>query len=626
MRLLNAKDFTLTYFNDERTVPEYAILSHTWSDDEVTFRDLAELSREKLVLRRAYEKVQKTCTKALEWGLEWVWMDTCCIDQTSSAELSEAINSMYQWYRQSAVCYAYLFDVEAVEEDFLPGRGINQGHLHRKLSFNKARWFTRGWCLQELLAPRNMEFYNKNWECIGSKHDLKTPISLVTGIDEYGLFIPDLSVLSVAHRMSWAARRQTTRPEDVAYCLLGIFNINMPLLYGEGLVRAFGRLQEEIMRRTEDHSIFAWSGIGTDFGNDMVGFLAPHPSAFSYGKVDLCELPKHVEPLSITGRGIRAQVPLIRQAGHGENYVAIIGCYKSGSSKSYYAIPVTCLKKSSDVYRRRSPDLQTVSFKEAESATLSAIFLLRHSKPTHLEDKDTTQVWFSLLEMRDCIYKIKGTFPSSLWNVGRRVFAFSPSDFKGYPRMAVAFTNADGKGFVLRIDIDLLEGISAHLVEFTEPIFKGPVNSDIEAELASIPLTNDKLHNYKSKLVMGKHTVTASVERNIVFEQDLYEVKIFIRYQLNHLSVSSNLQLAYLNRTPFDLNSELHQPVEEHISLSKSRSSSRLQERKMLAWSGVRVHTRTRIWRTYGRWTIRNLGLQNVPKGQKLGPDIRIDE
>lgn len=117
-----------------------------------------------------------------------------------------------------------------------------------------------------------MQFYNKHWAYIGSKYSLKTPISTVTGIDEYGLFIPDLSVLSVAHRMSWAAHRQTTRPEDTAYCLLEIFNINMPLLYGEGELGAFGRLQEEIMRRTEDHSKFAWKEIGTDFGNDMMDF------------------------------------------------------------------------------------------------------------------------------------------------------------------------------------------------------------------------------------------------------------------------------------------------------------------------------------------------------------------
>ena len=532
MRLLNARTFQLESFNDERKIPEYAILSHTWGEYEVTFRDLAELSLEQLSLKEGYDKVEKSCTKSLELGLEWVWMDTCCIDQSSSAELSEAINSMYQWYRQSSVCFAYLYDVYSVEEDFLPDRIIDQGHFHRKQYFHWARWFTRGWCLQELLAPRNMQFYNKHWAYIGSKYSLKNSISTVTGIDEYGLFIPDLSVLSVAHRMSWAAHRQTTRPEDIAYCLLGIFNINMPLLYGEGELRAFGRLQEEIMRRTEDHSIFAWKGIGTDFGNDMVGFLAPHPSAFRYGKVGLSELPKRVEPLSITGRGIRAHVPLIRQESSAENYLAVIGCSSSESPKSYYAIPVTPLKKSGDIYRRRAPDLQTVSLIEAENANVKTIFLLRHSKPTHLEDKDTIQVWFSLLEMRDCIYRIKGAFPASKWNFGRRVFAFSPSDWEeslGRLSAAVAFTNADRKGFVLMINLDLSKAFSTlQLAEFEEPIFEDPSHFNLQSELRSIMEINKKNLHYESKLDLGRHTVTALVERNIVFEQELYEVRITI--------------------------------------------------------------------------------------------------
>jgi hypothetical protein len=527
MRLLNAETFTCADFNNEGTIPDYAILSHTWGVDEVTFKDLAELSREQLVSKRAWEKVAKCCTKAIQWDLEWVWIDTCCIDQSSSAELSEAINSMYQWYRKSAVCYAYLSGVDSVEEDFLSGKVIDQGHS----SFDKARWFSRGWCLQELLAPRNMQFYNMRWEYIGSKDSLKERISTITHVDEYGLFIPDLSVLSVAERMSWAAHRQTTREEDIAYCLLGIFNINMPLLYGEGQTRAFGRLQEEIMKRTEDHSILAWSGKGTDFRNDMVGFLAPHPSAFSYGKIDLRDLPKHdlaqafprhvieAAPLSITGRGICAELPLIHCRPHGVDYLAVIGCQKSGSPESYYAIPVTRLKKSSDVFRRRSPDLQTVSLDEAEKTPLMTIFLLRHSKPTHLEIKDTTQVWLSLLEMRDCIYKIKSAYPPSLWNVDRRAFAFSPQDKEVYPRMALAIANRKGKGFVLKIDLNPL---CAHLIEFNEPISEEP--DMIEKEL----LIHDNFHVCKSSLVLGQNTVTASIQERSVLGQGLYEVKISI--------------------------------------------------------------------------------------------------
>lgn len=306
----------------------------------------------------------------------------------------------------------------------------------------------------------------------------------------------------------------------------------MPLLYGEGELRAFGRLQEEIMRRTEDHSIFAWKGIGTDFGNDMVGFLAPHPSAFRYEKVGLSELPKRVEPLSITGRGIRAHVPLIRREGSAENYLAVIGCSSSESPKSYYAIPVTPLKKSGDVYRRRAPDLQTVSHIEAENANVKTIFFLRHSKPTHLEDKYTIQVWFSLLEMRDCIYRIKGAFPASKWNFGRRVFAFSPPDWEESSERlsaAVAFTNADGKGFVLIINLDLSKALSTlWLAKFEEPIFEDSSHFNLESELRSIVGINKKHLHYESRLDLGQHTATASVEQNVVFEQKLYEVRITI--------------------------------------------------------------------------------------------------
>jgi hypothetical protein len=543
MRLLNAKDFTkrkitLKEFNDDSTTPDYAILSHTWDDDEIKLRDLEGLTRRQLMRKKAYSKLENCCIKTLDWDLEWVWIDTCCIDQQSSAELSEAINSMYQWYRQSAVCFACLSDVSCCEDDFGPEIIDNpyQQESGPISTFYSARWFTRGWCLQELLAPRNMQFFNMNWDYIGSKRGLKTHISLATDIDAYSLFVPDLSVLSVAYRMTWAAPRKTTREEDIAYCLLGIFNINMPLLYGEGQLRAYGRLQEEIMRRTEDHSMFAWSGagIGTDFRNDIVGFLAPHPSAFKDNKAELHELPRDVEPLSITGRGIRAQLPLVPQDDEGKNYLAVIGCRESHSSyhvpahSSYYAIPITRLKESSDIYRRTSPDLQTVSL--TEDATLSTLFLLRHSKPTHLEDKDTTQVWLSSLEMRRCFYKIKGTFPSFFWNVDRRVFAFSPADFEVHPQMAIAFTNSGGQGFVLIMEVDLKRrSCTNNLVELIQPNIQEAAKFNISKQLSSMISKSKRVHDSYGHLVLGQHSIKASVERIVVFEQELFEVRISIR-------------------------------------------------------------------------------------------------
>lgn len=226
-------------------------------------------------------------------------------------------------------------------------------------------------------------------------------------------------------------------------------------------------------------------------------------------------------------------MPLIRQEGSAENYLAVIGCSSSESPTCYYAIPVTPLKKLGDVYRRRAPDLQTVRLIEAENANVKTIFLLRHSKPTHLEDKDTTQVWFSLLEMRDCIYRIKGAFPAPKWNFGRRVFAFSPSDWEeslGRLSAAVAFANADGKGFVLIINLDIAKALSTlRLTEFKEPTFEDQQHFDLESELRSIAEINEEHLHSMAQLDLGQRTVTASVERNVVFEQELYEVRITIR-------------------------------------------------------------------------------------------------
>ena len=168
---------------------------------------------------------------------------SCCIDKTSSAELSEAINSMFRWYSRSKVCYAYLIDV--------PYDGFDD-------SLPKSCWFTRGWTLQELLAPSSVVFYSAEWTRIGDGEALISVLRNVTRIDE-GILLRTKSLgrVSVAEKMSWAATRETTRAEDMAYCLLGIFDINMPLLYGEGK-RAFQRLQEEILRNSQDQSLFAW--------------------------------------------------------------------------------------------------------------------------------------------------------------------------------------------------------------------------------------------------------------------------------------------------------------------------------------------------------------------------------
>ncbi|RSL45479.1 hypothetical protein CEP54_014253 [Fusarium duplospermum] len=192
------------------------------------------------------------------------------LDKEDSAELSEAINSMYQWYRDSTICYAYLEDVEMEDWD-------NSMSLQY---FTKSRWFTRGWTLQELIAPRTVEFYTSGWAEIGTKRSLIAQIETITGIPARILHGEKVSVCNVAQRMSWASKRQTTRREDRAYSLMGLFQINMPLLYGEG-DRAFVRLQEQILRQEEDYSIFAWTLHEDCLETILTGCLASSPSQFA---------------------------------------------------------------------------------------------------------------------------------------------------------------------------------------------------------------------------------------------------------------------------------------------------------------------------------------------------------
>jgi hypothetical protein len=271
MRLINSKSLEMGEFFDQN-IPPYAILSHTWGKAEVSFQDM---QRSEAQNKAGFPKILSCCEQAKYDGFEWVWVDTCCIDKTSSAELSEAINSMYAWYRDSEVCYALLEDVPRLNP-FFP-----------KKEFERARWFRRGWCLQELIAPSKVEFYAADWTEIGTKWSLRDQIEHITGIPSDVLRSPNLASYTIAQKMSWASDRATTRKEDQAYCLLGIFEISMPLLYGEG-ERAFLRLQEEILRQTEDYSLLLWAkerhcteyNASSPPPQGSLGVLAPSPKAF----------------------------------------------------------------------------------------------------------------------------------------------------------------------------------------------------------------------------------------------------------------------------------------------------------------------------------------------------------
>ncbi|KAH7920891.1 HET-domain-containing protein [Leucogyrophana mollusca] len=242
MYLLNTSTLQLEQPRD--ACPKYAILSHVWGEEEVTFRDINGPDAVKL---RGYAKIERCCAQALADGHKYAWVDTCCIDKSSSAELSEAINSMYRWYERAAVCYAYLADVPSDEDP-----------TDKDSKFRHSRYFKRGWTLQEVIAPWRVEFFAMDWIKIGTKASEISVIAEVTGVDSRVLSKTlSLAEVSVAKKMSWASRRDTTRIEDRAYSLMGIFGVHLPLLYGEG-ANAFIRLQHEIVRTSNDQSIFAW--------------------------------------------------------------------------------------------------------------------------------------------------------------------------------------------------------------------------------------------------------------------------------------------------------------------------------------------------------------------------------
>jgi hypothetical protein len=246
MRLLKRKDdgeFSLTKCLIDN-IPPYAILSHTWAadDEEVTFNDLMNHTGKN---KASYTKLHFCGEQAANDHLQYFWVDTCCIDKSSSAELTEAINSMFRWYQNAAKCYVYLSDVSTLGHD----KNDDLCWPTWKLAFRNSRWFTRGWTLQELIAPESVEFFSLEGIRLGDKRSMEQLVYEITSIPIRALRGHPLSDFSLAERMKWATKRKTTRQEDKAYCLLGIFDIHMPLIYGEGNEKAFTRLREEMEKQ-----------------------------------------------------------------------------------------------------------------------------------------------------------------------------------------------------------------------------------------------------------------------------------------------------------------------------------------------------------------------------------------
>ncbi|KAH8728029.1 heterokaryon incompatibility protein-domain-containing protein [Phaeosphaeriaceae sp. PMI808] len=345
MRLLNTSTFEFEEFLVNP--PYYAILSHTWEKDEVIFSDMQNGTARS---RNGAEKLWQCCQLAASQFYRYIWVDTCCINKESSAELSEAINSMYTYYEESLVCFVYL-DIE-----------IPLGYLTAE-DIRRARWTYRGWTLQEFLAPNRVLFYDKNWKFCGTRDDNCDMLAEAMNI-RAGLFrtfkdpvIKDIAMrqCSIAERMSWASERQTTRPEDIAYCLFGIFKVNLTPLYGEGGISAFKRLQEEIMKNSSDMSILAWSGRPLTAGYRRMSALALSPRQFSGGSRILFSDTSKIAPFGMTNKGLRVKVPLISKGSEDSDTIATIvlaNCVFRNHPPFPLGIRISKISADDDVYYR----------------------------------------------------------------------------------------------------------------------------------------------------------------------------------------------------------------------------------------------------------------------------------
>ncbi|XXG95104.1 hypothetical protein Hte_001364 [Hypoxylon texense] len=477
MRLLNTTSYRLESFDGEFK-PKYAILSHTWGNQEVLFEDIENYENLDWRRKSAWAKVEGSCRQASLDGYDYIWIDTCCINKSSSTELSEAINSMYQWYRSSAVCYAFLEDVQDLPD------------------LSASRWLTRGWTLQELIAPETVLFYNKDWRLLGDRFELAPQISHQTkiGMDvltrghivdgksqrahiigrlgycsSCGVFDRSLeSILGrfcAAQKMTWASHRETTREEDVAYCLLGLFQVNMTPIYGEGS-HAFWRLQEEITKRWNDQSILVWhippndASLFFDGSSYASSLFAGHPNSFQLSLSHYVQ--QRWAPQSYVQKTTRMEMapgklaltallcPISTVPSHEDKRIAILDCVMGDDLKSRPALLLKRLPGPEEVYHLlmrhvccivEPPGLmRPIDIRQAKMERISIVDDAHNasSDPYHYGLLHSQITKFN---QRDSQYGIRDTFPRWIDNDSHTL---PPS-----PLYAVVFEDMSSISFVL---------------------------------------------------------------------------------------------------------------------------------------------------------------------------------
>ncbi|KAF4984817.1 hypothetical protein FDECE_17015 [Fusarium decemcellulare] len=396
MRLLHTSTYKLKSFYSKTDRPPYAILSHTWGQDELGFEAIRTDIHEKLKSpKRGLCKVKDACLQARQDDLDYLWVDTCCIDKSSSTELSEALNSMFKWYQESFKCYVFMEDVTLMKDGTMA-------------NFDTSRWFTRGWTLQELIAPHGLIFFDRRWKAMKSRHEIADRVESITGIGRDILLRRHIDLDEdyhdpahlcpacgyndglrrilrnepISRKMKWAAKRTTTREEDAAYCLMGLFDINMPLLYGEG-GKAFERLQQKILLNAPDQSILTWVDKPRSVRNTET-CLAPRLSAFDVENFNVCHarFAADVERGDIiaTTRGLELDVifgPCVFGSSTAwaplELFLAVLNCTIEPDNLSRVAIFVKALhpQSSTTAYGRACHDELVILRPDSSPSILS---------------------------------------------------------------------------------------------------------------------------------------------------------------------------------------------------------------------------------------------------------------
>jgi hypothetical protein len=496
MRLLHAERIQPISF-DGNIIPPYAILSHTWEGDEVSFQDIHSPDA---AFKAGYAKIRHACQETVRRGLEYVWVDTCCIDKTSSAELSEAINSMFRWYQEATICFAYLSDVP-------DGTDVDSPES----VFSRSRWFSRGWTLQELLAPRELEFFSSNWRRLGSKNVLSKQTSDITGVGEgFIIRVNRLSEASIAKRMSWASRRKTTRTEDLAYCLLGIFGINMPLLYGEG-ERAFIRLQEEIMKTSDDQTLFAWEYEDSATRSQLRRFtyspFARSPAVFkNSGQFIPDELNETTTPYAITNKGLQINLPIISLSRY-QSKLAALACRPENQFHSVVAIPIR-FRSLDSIVRNERRNICIIRRDEVANAPIRSLRF--RISADFLPPMISFMVYPSLVirnlprnKSRWTILKVE---PDEIWDPEQRLIRVSEDDKR---HIVIRLWESEGEGFVVALSRD--EG---HEVTFDEPfmsymVFRESHSQNLSYETVSFSNTQNRLSN-DVRVTIGENNIRMS--------------------------------------------------------------------------------------------------------------------